>query len=204
MTPEQAIHSLDQLRMGDIAITPNGRAALSVAIGIIRASAQEAATFTPEDAPTFDIPLSGFTCFHCGAHFSPMPAGIVAAREHFGPTPASTPLCIKQTVLVPDAMSAEKADAQAIRLLVAQSGLSHREIGERLGISKRLVRHYVASELHPGTDRENTSHRSTPYTVRFALECLAEAARVKRNAEPGRPRVTKAASRPPSQGDNHE
>lgn len=54
-----------------------------------------------------------------------------------------------------------------LRALVVQSGLSQRAIADRIGISDRLLRYYLAPE-----DADN--RRVAPYPVQYALERLAE------------------------------
>jgi hypothetical protein len=64
---------------------------------------------TPQPDGTYPAPKHGWTCFHCGETFK-KPG---AARDHFGPTPDWSPLCIeRKTVancdLLDRARSAEK------------------------------------------------------------------------------------------------
>lgn len=54
-----------------------------------------------------------------------------------------------------------------IRALLAQAELSQRAAAERIGISARLLRYYLAPET--AADR-----RVAPYPVQFALEQLAQ------------------------------
>lgn len=72
--------------------------------GKLDAIADTIATHTPDDALTFTPPDHGFDCFHCGSHFAVTDAGIAAAREHFGPTPASAPACRTALHLIQDFM----------------------------------------------------------------------------------------------------
>lgn len=66
--------------------------------GKLDAIADSIATHVADHELTFTPPDHGFDCFHCGSHFSPLPAGIAAAREHFGPTPADTPRCMVEAI----------------------------------------------------------------------------------------------------------
>lgn len=53
-----------------------------------------------------------------------------------------------------------------LRGLVERSGLSQRKIAQRLGITDRMLRYYLAEEGSNG-------HRTAPYLVQYALEGLA-------------------------------
>lgn len=64
----------------------------------------------------------------------------------------------------PDA-SLHNPDPAYLRGLLDQAGLSQRAAAERIGISERMMRYYLAPA---GAD-----HRPAPYTVQFALESLA-------------------------------
>ena len=55
-----------------------------------------------------------------------------------------------------------------LRGLLDQAGLTQVEAAERIGVSARMMRYYLADE---GSDQ----HRAAPYMVQFALECLARA-----------------------------
>lgn len=60
-------------------------------------TAEKSAALKPEGS--YDAPLHGWICFHCGETFSVAEQGSFhaaekAAREHFGPTPAWDPVCI--------------------------------------------------------------------------------------------------------------
>lgn len=52
-----------------------------------------------------------------------------------------------------------------LRSLIADADLTQRAAAERIGISSRLLRYYLASET--AEDR-----RVAPYPVQYALECL--------------------------------
>jgi hypothetical protein len=54
-----------------------------------------------------------------------------------------------------------------LRALLAAAGLSQRAAAERIGISERLMRYYLAPET--ADDR-----RVAPYPVQYALEQLAK------------------------------
>lgn len=68
-------------------------------------------------------------------------------------------------MLKPDA-STHNPDPRYLRGLVDRSGLSQRRIAELLGITDRAIRYYLSDECSP-------TFRAAPYTVQFALECLA-------------------------------
>ena len=53
-------------------------------------------------------------------------------------------------------------DADYIRSLLEQSGLSQRQAAIRLGVPSRQMRYYASGE------------KPCPYPVQFCLECLAE------------------------------
>lgn len=55
-----------------------------------------------------------------------------------------------------------------LRELIAQTGLSQREVANRVGIGFRLLKYYLTT---PGEGRES---RVAPYPVQFTLERLAE------------------------------
>ncbi|SDK41238.1 hypothetical protein SAMN05216189_103747 [Pseudomonas delhiensis] len=77
------------------------------------------------------------------------------------------PLQQRSTVRKPDA-SNHNPNPRYLRGLVERSGKSQRQAAELLGLSWEGFRNYLRDESHP-------LHRSAPYTVQFALECLAEA-----------------------------
>jgi hypothetical protein len=68
----------------------------------------------PEDvveAPegSYHAPLHGWTCFHCGEEFSILKQGsytaaLKEAKEHFGPDPRWTPLCLEKLAKAPRKM----------------------------------------------------------------------------------------------------
>lgn len=53
-----------------------------------------------------------------------------------------------------------------LRGLLEQAGLTQRQAAQQLGISDRVMRYYLSDEA-------SESYRAAPYTVQFALECLA-------------------------------
>lgn len=57
-------------------------------------------------------------------------------------------------------------DPTYIRALLDKAGLSQRKTAHLLGISERVMRYYLVK-----TDDPN--YRPMPYTVQFAIECLA-------------------------------
>lgn len=57
-------------------------------------------------------------------------------------------------------------DPTYIRALLEKAGLSQRKTAHILGLSERVMRYYLVS-----TDDPN--YRPMPYTVQFAIECLA-------------------------------
>lgn len=58
-------------------------------------------------------------------------------------------------------------DPTYIRALLEKAGLSQRRTAHILGLSERVMRYYLVS-----TDDKN--YRPMPYTVQFAIECLAQ------------------------------
>ncbi|MDE1906761.1 MAG: winged helix-turn-helix domain-containing protein [Rhodospirillales bacterium] len=54
-----------------------------------------------------------------------------------------------------------------LRALLAESGLSQQAVAQRIGISARLLRYYLAPET--AADR-----RVAPYPVQYAIEQLAK------------------------------
>jgi hypothetical protein len=61
-------------------------------------------TAPPATDDTYPSPRHGWNCFHCGEHFSSSESGQAAAREHFGPTPGWSPLCIERKTLSDDSL----------------------------------------------------------------------------------------------------
>lgn len=57
-------------------------------------------------------------------------------------------------------------DPRYLRGLIEQAGISQRKAAQLLGISERVMRYYLS-------DVTSESYRPAPYTVQFALECLA-------------------------------
>lgn len=57
-------------------------------------------------------------------------------------------------------------DPRYLRGLLDQAGISQRKAAELIGISDRAMRYYLSDEDHQ-------TYRAAPYTVQFALECLA-------------------------------
>lgn len=57
-------------------------------------------------------------------------------------------------------------DPAYLRRLIARAGITQREAAQRLGISERVLRRYLA-------DRDTPSALAAPYIVQFALESLA-------------------------------
>lgn len=53
-----------------------------------------------------------------------------------------------------------------LRRLIARSELTQQEVARRVGISDRMLRHYLMNE-------GATSYRAAPYPVQYALEQLA-------------------------------
>jgi hypothetical protein len=62
-------------------------------------------------------------------------------------------------------------DPLYLRALIERTGLSQRECARRLGISERIMRMYISV---------SGKQSPAPYTVQFALECLADAAEVEK------------------------
>jgi predicted transcriptional regulator len=66
----------------------------------------------------------------------------------------------------PDA-SNHNPDPRYLRGLLEAASVSQRQAAQLLGISDRVMRYYLSDE---GSD----SFRPAPYTVQFALECMAD------------------------------
>jgi len=69
----------------------------------------------------------------------------------------------------PDA-SRHNPDPRYLRGLLEQAGVTQRQAAQLLGISDRVMRYYLSDEA-------SESYRAAPYTVQFALECLADSTR---------------------------
>lgn len=69
----------------------------------------------------------------------------------------------------PDA-SHHNPDPRYLRGLLDAAGITQRQAAQLLGISDRVMRYYVSDEA-------SESYRAAPYTVQFALECLADSTR---------------------------
>jgi transcriptional regulator with XRE-family HTH domain len=67
--------------------------------------------------------------------------------------------------LKPDA-SRHDPRPEYLRALVEQAGLTQRAAAQRIGVSERLLRYYLASD-------GAAEQRVAPYPVQFALEQLA-------------------------------
>lgn len=65
----------------------------------------------------------------------------------------------------PDA-SKHNPDPRYLRGLLDDAGISQRKAADLLGVSDRMMRYYLA-------DEGSAQHRTAPYIVQFALECLA-------------------------------
>jgi len=66
----------------------------------------------------------------------------------------------------PDA-SSHNPDPRYLRSLLERAGVSQRQAATLLGVSDRMMRYYLADE---GSEQ----HRTAPYLVQHALECLAK------------------------------
>lgn len=66
----------------------------------------------------------------------------------------------------PDA-SLHNPDPRYLRGLLDAAGITQRQGAQLLGISDRVMRYYLSDEA-------SESYRAAPYTVQFALECLAD------------------------------
>lgn len=58
-------------------------------------------------------------------------------------------------------------DPDYLRLLIKDAGLTQEQAAKQIGVSQRALGYYLAS-------RSNKEYRVAPYSVQFALECLAE------------------------------
>ena len=58
-------------------------------------------------------------------------------------------------------------DPAYLRVLLEQAGLSQRKAAHLLGVSERMMRYYLVHS-------DNPNYRPMPYTVQFAIECLAK------------------------------
>jgi len=72
-----------------------------------------------------------------------------------------------------------------LRSLIAESGLSMRKTSDLIGMSWTGFRNYLRDEADP-------LFRSAPYTVQFALECLAVNSPV--GANPSKPQAQNEAT----------
>ncbi|MFG8489186.1 hypothetical protein EJ647_33160 [Pseudomonas aeruginosa] len=68
-------------------------------------------------------------------------------------------------VKTPDA-SNHNPDPRYLRGLLKKAGISQRRAAELLGLGDRVMRYYLSEDAKDG-------YRPAPYTVQFALECLA-------------------------------
>nr|WP_255322360.1 hypothetical protein [Pseudomonas aeruginosa] len=66
--------------------------------------------------------------------------------------------------------SRHNPDPRYLRGLLDAAGITQRQAAQLLGISDRVMRYYVSDEA-------SESYRAAPYTVQFALECLADSTR---------------------------
>lgn len=66
----------------------------------------------------------------------------------------------------PDA-KAHNPDPEYLRCLVLKANKTQREIALLLGISERVIRYYLSQ-------KSSMYYRPAPYTVQFAIECLAQ------------------------------
>lgn len=62
--------------------------------------------------------------------------------------------------------SLHNPDPRYLRGLLERAGLSQRKAAELIGITDRAMRYYLS-------DVGSNGYRAAPYTVQFALECLA-------------------------------
>jgi len=58
-------------------------------------------------------------------------------------------------------------DPEYLRELIAKTGMTQAEVARRIGIDGRSIRRYLASTAA-------ATYITAPYTVQFAIECLAE------------------------------
>ena len=65
----------------------------------------------------------------------------------------------------PDATKHHDPDPRYLRDLVARAGMPRYRVAQRIGISERMLRYYLADGL---------DGKSAPYTVQYALEKLAK------------------------------
>ncbi len=63
--------------------------------------------------------------------------------------------------------SLHNPDPRYLRGLLDAAGITQRQGAQLIGISDRVIRYYLSDEA-------SESYRAAPYTVQFALECLAE------------------------------
>ena len=67
----------------------------------------------------------------------------------------------------PNAEKNHNPDPAYLRELIKRTGLSQKSVAERLAISPRMLRYYLAEA---GTDK----HCDAPYLVQFGIECLVK------------------------------
>jgi transcriptional regulator with XRE-family HTH domain len=80
------------------------------------------------------------------------------------------------TEMTPDTRH-HNPDPSYLRELVAQVGLSQREIARRLGVNESQFRRYLLP-------MDRATYREAPYLLQFAVECWA-AGKASKQTEPG-------------------
>lgn len=92
-----------------------------------------------ESGDTYETPRHGWTCFHCGEHFSRFEHD--QAREHFGPTPNWNPKCFDRNA-PRDVLVAEvrhlRQEVEELRLRISH-GDDHLESAQG---ELRSIKHY--------------------------------------------------------------
>jgi transcriptional regulator with XRE-family HTH domain len=83
----------------------------------------------------------------------------------------------------PNAPLRHHPDPTYLRWLIASTGLTQREVAQRIGCSGRLLRYYLTATTHP-------THRPMPYPEQYTLEGLVAPSVVARLRAPQPPPTT--------------
>lgn len=131
---------------------------------------------------TYLAPAHGWTCFHCGDHFPCSDAGERAAREHFGPTPDWSPLCIERKTISDDALllMSRRARADAAKFLQErheaeeEAEVAHAKLGALWQFPARSV-HDAFNMYHSMEGRALAAESILKAATKFAPDAVAQA-----------------------------